>query len=151
MVDENGEMVGVIALADAVKRAEKAGMDLVEISPNAEPPVCKILDYGKYRFESHKKMKEAKKKQKVTQIKELKLRVNIGEHDYQVKMKQGLKFLESGDKVKVTLRFRGREMAHTNLAIDLFNRFFEDLSEIGKVELKPSMEGRQLIMIIVPQ
>jgi len=151
VVDENGEMVGVIALADAVKRAEKAGMDLVEISPNAEPPVCKILDYGKYRFESHKKMKEAKKKQKVTQIKELKLRVNIGEHDYQVKMKQGLKFLESGDKVKVTLRFRGREMAHTNLAIDLFNRFFEDLSEIGKVELKPSMEGRQLIMIIVPQ
>ncbi len=126
------------------------GLDLVEISPNANPPVCKIMDFGKFKYEQQKRESEAKKKQKVIEVKEVKFRPNTDQHDYDVKMRNVVRFLESGDKVKVTLRFRGREMAHQNLGRDLLQRVAEDVKEIGKVENMPKMEGRQMIMMIGP-
>ena len=130
--------------------AEEAGLDLVEISPNANPPVVKIMDFGKYKYEQQKRESEARKKQKIIEVKEVKFRPNTDTHDYDVKMRNVFKFLENGDKVKVTLRFRGREMAHQNLGRELLERVAEDIKEIGKVENMPKMEGRQMIMIIAP-
>ncbi len=130
--------------------AEEAGLDLVEISPNASPPVCKIMDYGKYKYEQQKREAEARKKQKIIEVKEVKFRPNTDTHDYDVKMRNVLKFLEKGDKVKVTLRFRGREMAHQDLGRELLNRVAEDVKDLGKVENMPKMEGRQMIMVIGP-
>ncbi len=130
--------------------AAQAGLDLVEISPNATPPVCKIMDFGKFKYEQQKRESEARKKQKTIEVKEVKFRPNTDIHDYEVKMKNVVKFLEKGDKVKVTLRFRGREMAHQNLGRELLERVAEDVKEIGKVENMPKMEGRQMIMMIGP-
>lgn len=150
LVDENGEMVGVVTIQEGLRRAEAAGLDLVEVSPGAEPPVCKILNYGKYKYELQKKAAEAKKKQKVIEIKEIKIRPSIGDHDYEVKLKAAKRFLEDEDKVKVTLRLRGREMAHIDLALQVLKRFKEDLAEFAKVEQEPKMEGKQAIMMLVP-
>jgi translation initiation factor IF-3 len=130
--------------------AEEAGLDLVEISPNATPPVCKIMDFGKFKYEQQKRESEARKKQKIIEVKEVKFRPNTDVHDYEVKMRNVVKFLEGGDKVKVTLRFRGREMAHQNLGRELLERVAEDTKEIGKVENMPKMEGRQMVMMIGP-
>jgi translation initiation factor IF-3 len=130
--------------------AEEAGLDLVEISPNAKPPVCKIMDYGKFKYEQQKRESEARKKQKTIEVKEVKFRPGTDKHDYDVKMRNVLKFLEAGDKVKVTLRFRGREMAHQQLGRELLERVAEDVKEIGKVENMPKMEGRQMVMMIGP-
>ncbi len=133
-----------------MRMAEEAGLDLVEISPNANPPVCKIMDFGKFKYEQQKRESEARKKQKTIDVKEVKFRPNTDTHDYQVKMRNVFKFLEGGDKVKVTLRFRGREMAHQNLGRELLERVAEDTKEIGKVENMPKMEGRQMVMMIGP-
>jgi translation initiation factor IF-3 len=141
-------MLGVMSVAAGVAAAEEAGFDLVEISPNAEPPVCKMLDYGKYKFEQQKKAAEARKKQKTVEVKEIKVRPGIESHDYQVKIKAARKFLGNEDKVKVTLRFRGREMAHKDLASKLLDRIREDVADLSKVELYPKMEGRQMIMVL---
>jgi translation initiation factor IF-3 len=143
-------MVGVVPTRDAIQRAIQAGLDLIEVSPNAEPPVCKILDYGKYKYEQQKKKHEAKKKQKTVDIKEVKFRPMIGEHDYQIKMKQVHKFLGAGNKVKISLRFRGREMAHQDLGMKIFERIQEEIVDIGAPENKPKLEGRQIIMMIAP-
>lgn len=151
VVDENGEMKGVMSVAQAIDLAEEAGLDLVEISPNASPPVCKILDYGKYKYEQQKKAAEARKKQKTVDVKEIKIRPGIEQHDYEVKMRNARRFLEGGDKVKVTMRFRGREMAHQDIGIDLLNRMKDELAELGKVELQPKLEGRQMIMVLAPE
>ena len=151
MVDHDGEMVGVIGLRDAIERAMDAGLDLVEVSPNADPPVCKVLDYGKYKYDAQKRAAEARKKQKVIEIKEIKMRPGIDSHDYDVKMRNIVKFLGEGDKVKVTLRFRGREMAHQDLGMNVLNRVREELDEIGKVEQFPKMEGRQMTMVLAPR
>ncbi|MFY9211159.1 MAG: translation initiation factor IF-3 [Aestuariivita sp.] len=145
-----GENVGVVTPDRAMQMAEEAGLDLVEISPNAVPPVCKIMDYGKFKYEQQKRESEARKKQKIIEIKEVKFRPNTDVHDYEVKMRNVFKFLENGDKVKVTLRFRGREMAHQNLGRELLERVAEDTKEVGKVENMPKMEGRQMIMLIGP-
>jgi len=131
--------------------AEQAGLDLVEISPNAEPPVCKIMDFGKYKYETQKREAEARKKQKIIEIKEIKFRPGTDTNDYDVKMRSVLKFLENGDKVKITLRFRGREMAHQDLGRDLLNRVADDVAELGKVENMPKLEGRQMVMMIGPR
>ncbi len=131
--------------------AEEAGLDLVEISPNATPPVCKIMDFGKFKYEQQKREAEAKKKQKIIEIKEIKFRPGTDTHDYEVKMRSVKKFLEDGDKVKITLRFRGREMAHQQLGAELLNRVADDVAEIGKVENMPKMEGRQMVMMIGPR
>ena len=147
----DGEQLGVMKTEDAIAEADSHGLDLVEVSPNADPPVCKILDYGKFKFEAQKKRNEAKKKQKVIEVKEIKLRPNIDEHDYQVKMRSVQKFLGEGDKVKVTLRFRGREMAHQELGVNVLNRVREDTDEVAKVEAFPKLEGRQMIMVIAPK
>jgi len=128
--------------------AEEAGLDLVEISPNADPPVCKIMDFGKFKYEQQKREAEARKKQKIIEIKEVKFRPGTDVHDYEVKMRNVIKFLENGDKVKVTLRFRGREMAHQNLGLELLNRVRDDVGELGKVESMPRLEGRQMVMMI---
>lgn len=141
-------MLGVMSVAEAVTLAEEVGLDLVEVSPNAEPPVCKILDFGKYKYELQKKAAEARKKQKTVDIKEIKVRPNIEDHDYAVKIKAARKFLNNEDKVKVTLRFRGREMAHKDLAAKLLDRIRDDLADLSKVEMYPKMEGRQMIMIL---
>jgi translation initiation factor IF-3 len=135
----------------ALAEAEGHGLDLVEVSPNADPPVCKILDYGKFKYEAQKKKNEAKKKQRVIEVKEIKLRPNIDENDYQVKMRNVNKFLNEGDKVKVTLRFRGREMAHQDLGVNVLNRVKGDTAEIAKVESFPRLEGRQMVMVIAPK
>ncbi len=148
VVDADGEMQGVMSVEEAIKLAEEEGLDLVEISPNAKPPVCKILDYGKYKYEQQKKAAEARKNQKTVDVKEVKIRPGIEEHDYNVKMRNARKFLENGDKVKVTMRFRGREMAHQNIGFDLLKRMIEELSDVGKVDLEPKMEGRQIIMVL---
>ena len=148
VVGEDGEMQGVMSVDEAVKLAEEAGLDLVEVSPNASPPVCKILDFGKYKYEQQKKASEARKKQKTVDVKEVKIRPGIEEHDYNVKMRNARKFLENGDKVKVTMRFRGREMAHQHIGFDLLKRMIEELSDVGKVDLEPKMEGRQIIMVL---
>ncbi len=150
LIGADGDNVGVVSPERAMDMAEAAGLDLVEISPNANPPVCKIMDYGKYKYEQQKRESEARKKQKVIEVKEVKFRPNTDTHDYDVKMRNVLKFLEKGDKVKVTLRFRGREMAHQDLGRELLNRVAEDVKEVGKVENMPKMEGRQMIMIIGP-
>uniref|UniRef100_UPI0038CDB48E translation initiation factor IF-3 n=1 Tax=Roseovarius salinarum TaxID=1981892 RepID=UPI0038CDB48E len=150
LIGPDGENVGVVPPARGMEMAEDAGLDLVEISPNATPPVCKIMDFGKYKYEQQKRESEAKKKQKVIEVKEVKFRPNTDTHDYDVKMRNVMKFLENGDKVKVTLRFRGREMAHQDLGRELLQRVAEDVKEIGKVENMPKMEGRQMIMIIAP-
>jgi len=148
VVGADGEMAGVMSVDEGVKLAEAAGLDLVEVSPNAKPPVCKILDYGKYKYEQQKKASEARKKQKTADVKEVKIRPGIEEHDYQVKMKNARKFLSNGDKVKVTMRFRGREMAHQQIGMDVLKRMIEELNDVGKVDLEPKMEGRQMIMVL---
>jgi translation initiation factor IF-3 len=150
LIGADGENVGVVTPERAMGMAEEAGLDLVEISPNANPPVCKIMDYGKYKYEQQKRESEARKKQKVIEVKEVKFRPNTDTHDYDVKMRNVFRFLENGDKVKITLRFRGREMAHQDLGRELLQRVAEDIKEIGKVENMPKMEGRQMIMIIAP-
>jgi translation initiation factor IF-3 len=151
LIDENGENVGVVSRDDALRRAEEAGLDLVEISPHAAPPVCKILDYGRYKYEDQKKKAEARKKQKVIDVKEIKMRPNIDQHDYDVKMRSIHRFIEEGDKVKVTLRFRGREMAHQDLGLKVLNRVRDQLEELAKVEQFPKLEGRQMIMVLAPR
>ncbi|MBS1301574.1 translation initiation factor IF-3 [Loktanella sp. SALINAS62] len=150
LIGAEGENVGVVSPDRALAMAEEAGLDLVEISPNASPPVCKIMDFGKYKYETQKKEAEARKKQKIIEIKEIKFRPNTDDHDYGVKMKNVYKFLENGDKVKITLRFRGREMAHQELGRQLLERVAEDTKEHGKVENFPKMEGRQMVMLIGP-
>jgi len=150
LIGAEGENVGVVTPERAMVMAEEAGLDLVEISPNANPPVCKIMDYGKFKYETQKKEAEARKKQKTIEIKEIKFRPNTDNHDYGVKMKNVFKFLENGDKVKITLRFRGREMAHQELGRQLLERVAEDTKEHGKVENFPKMEGRQMVMLIGP-
>jgi translation initiation factor IF-3 len=144
-------MIGVMSAREALIRAYDVGLDLVEISPNAVPPVCKILDYGKYKYEQQKKANEARKKQKVVEIKEIKVRPNIDDHDYEVKMKQMKNFIGEGDKVKVTLRFRGREMAHQELGVKVLERIRSDLIELVKVEQMPKLENRQMVMVISPK
>jgi translation initiation factor IF-3 len=151
LIDETGQNVGVVSRFDALERATAAGLDLVEISPDAQPPVVKILDYGKFKYQEQKKAAEARKKQKIVEIKEIKMRPNIDDHDYDVKMRAIKRFFEEGDKVKVTLRFRGREMAHTELGMDLLRRVKADLTEISKVESEPKFEGRQMIMVLAPK
>jgi len=144
-------MIGVVSLDEGLSRADEAGLDLVEVSPNARPPVCKILDYGKYKYIAQKKANEARKKQKTIDVKEIKMRPNIDDHDYDVKMRAMVKFLGEGDKVKVTLRFRGREMAHQELGRKVLERVRDDLEELAKVEQMPQMEGRQMIMLLGPR
>ena len=141
----------MIDTREALHKAEDFGLDLVEVQPNADPPVCKILDYGKYKYEAQKRANEARKKQKTIEVKEIKFRPNIDEHDYQVKMRNVHKFLGTGDKVKVTLRFRGREMAHQELGANVLKRVREETEEIAKVEAMPKMEGRQMIMVLAPR
>ena len=150
-IDPEGEMLGVLTVREGILKAEEFGLDLVEVSPNADPPVCKILDYGKFKYEAQKKKNEAKKKQKIIEIKEIKLRPNIDEHDFEVKMRNVRKFIGEGDKVKVTLRFRGREMAHQDLGMNVLNRVRDEMEEAAKVESYPKMEGRQMIMVIAPR
>ena len=150
LIGPEGENIGVVTPEKAMDLAFEAELDLVEISPNATPPVCKIMDYGKYKYEQQKRESEARKKQKVIEVKEVKFRPNTDTHDYDVKMRNVVKFLEHGDKVKVTLRFRGREMAHQDLGRELLQRVAGDVEGIGKVENMPKMEGRQMIMIIAP-
>lgn len=150
LIDENGENVGVVAINEALSRAKEAGLDLIEISPQAVPPVCKILDYGKYKYEIQKRKNEAKKNQKVINIKELKLRPMIDEHDYDVKIKQAKKFLSTGDKVKFTIRYKGREANVNNIGENLLKRILDDLDGIAKVDSEAKMEGRQMIMIVSP-
>ena len=151
LIDENGENVGVVSYDDAIKRADEAGLDLVEVSPDADPPVCKIMDYGKYKYQAQKKAAEARRNQKIVQIKEIKMRPAIDEHDYNVKMRSIRRFFEDGDKVKVTLRFRGREMAHQELGMDVLQRVKGDLETIAKVEAEPRLEGRQMVMVLAPR
>ena len=151
LIDETGENVGVRDTEEAIQMARDAGLDLVEISPNSDPPVCKILDFGKFKYEEQKKANVARKKQKTIDIKEIKMRPGIDVHDYDVKMRSMQKFLGEGDKVKVTLRFRGREMAHQERGLTVLNRVQEDLEEVAKVEQFPTMEGRQMTMVISPR
>ena len=150
LIGPEGENVGVVSPRRAIELAERAGLDLVEISPNATPPVCKIMDFGKYKYEQQKRESEARKKQKVIEVKEIKFRPNTDTHDYDVKMRNVFKFLENGDKVKITMRFRGREMAHQNLGRELLERVATDVQDHGKVENMPKMEGRQMTMMIGP-
>jgi translation initiation factor IF-3 len=151
LIDEEGEMQGVMTARDALLRAYNVGLDLLEISPNAEPPVVKILDFGKYKYEQQKKKNEAKKKQKVIEIKEIKVRPNIDENDYQVKMRAMKSFIEEGDKVKVTLRFRGREMAHQDIGVRVLERIRTEMDPLTKVEQMPRMENRQMVMVLSPR
>jgi translation initiation factor IF-3 len=151
LIDQNGEKQGVMPTSAALEAAEEAGLDLVEIVATADPPVCKILDYGKYRFQEQKKKNEARKRQKVQEIKEIKLRPNIDTHDYDVKARSMHRFFEEGDKVKVTLRFRGRELAHPELGMKLLQQVKADFEPVAKVEYEPRMEGRQMIMILAPR
>jgi len=151
LVDEKGQMVGVVGRNEALTMAVQAGLDLVEIAPNADPPVCKILDFGKYKYEEQKKKNEARKKQKIIEVKEIKLRPRIDDHDYEVKRRSMTKFIEEGDKVKVTMLFRGRELAHQELGMDVLMRVRDDLDEIAKVEPMPRMEGRQMTMVMSPK
>ena len=150
-IDPDGEQLGILSIDEAMNKAEELGLDLVELQPNAEPPVCKILDYGKHKYQAQKRANEARKKQKIIEVKEIKLRPNIDQHDYQVKMRAVRKFLDGGDKVKITLRFRGREMAHVELGSDLLSRVQEDIDEFAKIESMPKMEGRQMTMVLAPK
>ncbi|MDG1690711.1 MAG: translation initiation factor IF-3 [Alphaproteobacteria bacterium] len=151
LIGAGGEKMGTVDTDSALAMAEEAGLDLVEVSPNASPPVCKILDYGKLKYQEQKKASEARKNQKTVEVKEIKMRPNIDTHDYDVKMRNVVKFLTAGDKVKVTMRFRGREMAHQSLGMDVLNRVKADTEEMAKVEAYPKMEGRQMIMVIGPK
>ncbi len=151
VVDADGEMVGVISVQEGIDLAMEVGLDLVEVSPNADPPVCKILDYGKYKYEAQKKANEARKKQKVIAIKEIKMRPGIDEHDYQVKMKNVRRFIDDGDKVKMTIRFRGREMAHQDLGMNVLHRVRDEMEETAKVEQFPRSEGRMMTMVLAPR
>ncbi len=151
VIDDDGENHGVITVEEGIRIAEAAGLDLVEVSPNADPPVCKILDYGKFKYEQQKRKNEARKKQKTIEVKEIKFRPNIEQHDYEVKMRALKKFIEEGDKVKVTLRFRGREMAHQELGLEVLQRVQAEMDEQAKVEQRPNMEGRQMIMVLAPR
>ena len=150
-IDPDGEQLGILSIGEAMNKAEELGLDLVELQPNADPPVCKILDYGKHKYQAQKRANEARKKQKIIEVKEIKLRPNIDQHDYQVKMKAVRKFIDGGDKVKITLRFRGREMAHVELGTDLLSRVQEDIDDFAKIESMPKMEGRQMTMILAPK
>src|SRR5690348_731358 len=151
LIDKDGTNRGTVPIAEALSAAQEAGLDLVEIAPNSSPPVCKILDYGKYKFQAQKKAAEARKKQKVVEVKEIKLRPMIDDHDYDVKMRSMKRFFEEGDKVKITLRFRGREMAHQELGYQLLNRVKGDIGQMAKVESEPRFEGRQMVMILAPR
>ncbi|NNC73830.1 MAG: translation initiation factor IF-3 [Sphingomonadaceae bacterium] len=151
VIDDEGENLGVMLTAEAMEQAADVGLDLVEVSPNADPPVAKFLDVGKYKYEAQKKANAARKSQKTQDVKEIKMRPNIDDHDYDVKMKKVHSFIEDGDKVKITLRFRGRELSHRELGMNLLNRVKEDTSENAKVEAQPRMEGRQMLMVIVPK
>ncbi len=151
VIDENGENLGVMYTNEAIEQANELGLNLVEVSPGADPPVCKFLDVGKYRYEAQKKANAARKTQKTQQIKEIKMRPNIDDHDYDVKMRSVTKFLEEGDKVKMTLRFRGREMAHQELGMNLLKRVQDDTAEIAKIEAYPRLEGRQMLMVLAPK
>jgi translation initiation factor IF-3 len=151
LIDKDGHNLGNVVISEALAKAQEAGLDLVEISPNATPPVVKILDYGKYKYQEQKKQAEARKKQKVVEVKEVKFRPMIDDHDYDVKMRSMHRFFEEGDKVKVTLRFRGREMAHQELGVQLLNRLKEDTSKLAKVESEPRVEGRQMVMVLAPR
>lgn len=151
LIGAEGEQIGIVLIRDALRMADEVGLDLVEISPAAEPPVCKILDYGKFKYEQQKKANEARKKQKIIDIKEIKIRPSIEEHDYQVKIRAARRFLEGGDKVKVTLRFRGREMAHQDLGMIVLKRLRDELQDISKPEMQPKLEGRQMMMVLSPE
>jgi len=151
VIDENGENLGVMFTREAMEQAAEVGLDLVEISPNADPPVAKFLDIGRYKYEAQKKANEQRKKQKTQEIKEIKMRPNIDDHDYDVKMRKVVEFLEEGDKVKVTMRFRGREMAHGQLGMAVLTRVQEQTAGIAKVEAHPRMEGRQMLMVLAPK
>jgi len=151
LIDQEGKNCGVVPFFDALKTAEEAGLDLVEIAPNSVPPVCKILDYGRFRFLEQKKQAEARKKQKTVEVKEIKLRPGIDKHDYDTKMKAVRRFFEEGDKVKLTMRFRGREMAHTDIGMRLLDKVRDEMGELAKVESAPMMEGRQMVMILAPR
>ncbi len=151
LIDDEGNNRGIIATDEALRTAEEAGLDLIEVSPNADPPVCKIGDLGRMKYLSQKKAAEARKKQKTIEVKEIKMRPNIDSHDYEVKMRAVRRFFEEGDKVKLTLRFRGREMAHLELGMKLLNRVREDVGEIAKVEAEPKLEGRQMMMVLAPR
>ena len=151
VIDENGENLGVMYTNEAIEQANELGLNLVEVSPGADPPVCKFLDVGKYRYEAQKKANAARKTQKTQQIKEIKMRPNIDDHDYDVKMRSVTKFLEEGDKVKMTLRFRGREMAHQELGMNVLNRVRDDTTEIAKIAAVPRLEGRQMVMVLAPK
>ena len=151
LIEPDGDNVGVVSTDEALRRAENFGLDLVEISPGADPPVCKILDYGKYKYEAQKRKNEARKKQKTIDVKEIKMRPNIDTHDYDVKMRSIHKFIDEGDKVKVTMRFRGREMAHQDIGMKVLERVRKDLDEEAKVEQFPKMEGRQMTMVMAPK
>jgi translation initiation factor IF-3 len=151
LIDETGQNRGIVAFFDALKIAEDAGLDLVEIAPNSTPPVCKVLDYGRFKFLEQKKAAEARKKQKTVEVKEIKLRPGIDDHDYEVKMKAVRRFFEEGDKVKITLRFRGREMAHQDIGMKLLDRVKAEMADVSKVEAEPALEGRQMIMVMAPR
>jgi translation initiation factor IF-3 len=151
LIDQNGQNVGVVAAAAALARAVEAGLDLVEISPDSNPPVAKILDYGKYKYQEQKKAAEARKRQKIVEIKEIKMRPSIDDHDYDVKMRSIKRFFDEGDKVKVTLRFRGREMSHQELGWQVLQRVKSDTEPLAKVESEPRMEGRQMVMVLAPR
>ena len=150
LVGEDGEMIGVVRLREALERAREVGLDLVEVSPTAKPPVCKILDYGKFKYEAQKRANAARKKQRVIEVKEIKMRPGIDDNDYNIKMKKIRNFLEEGDKVKVTMRFRGRELSHQNLAMNILTKVKDEVSDLGKVEQFPKMEGRQMVMVMAP-
>jgi translation initiation factor IF-3 len=151
LVDADGTVLGVVPIDEALRKAEDRGLDLVEVAAKGDPPVCKILDYGKYKYEVQKKKNEARKKQRTIDVKEIKMRPAIDIHDYDVKLRAARKFLGEGDKVKVTMRFRGREMAHQDLGLKVLHRVRDELDELAKVELMPKMEGRQMIMVIAPK
>jgi translation initiation factor IF-3 len=150
LIDDAGEMLGVVSLRDAQARADDLGLDLVEVSPTAEPPVCKILDYGKFKYEAQKKANAARKKQRVIEVKEIKMRPSIDDNDYNIKMRKIFSFLEEGDKVKVTMRFRGRELAHQDIAMRVLTRVRDQVGELAKIEQFPRMEGRQMVMVMAP-
>lgn len=151
LIDEHGEKQGIMPVDAAIEAAQEAGLDLVEVSPNSDPPVCKVVDYGKLKYQEQKKKAEARKKQKTVEIKEIKMRPNIDVHDYQVKTRAMQRFFEAGDKVKITLRFRGREMAHQDRGMEIMNRVKEDFAESAKVEFEPKMEGRMMVMVMAPR
>jgi translation initiation factor IF-3 len=151
LIDESGEMIGVFTPREGIERGRLLGLDLVEISPGADPPVCKLLDYGKYKYEAQKKKAAAKKTQKIIEIKEVKLRPGIGEHDYQVKLRSIQRFIGEGDRVKITMRFRGREITHQELGMKVLDRVCLDVEDIAKVEQNPRLEGRQILMLLSPK